>query len=1041
MPARYIEIRYQLIRSGNPGGLEHRLIRFRSPISWLALLMLLILSGAPARAETCGMGNTCPEVDGLVLNPGILAPGQTGQVTATAHDPDGALTRYDFSATDGIFPGGLATETIMTSNTLVVIDWTAPMTPGPYFITVKVWDNGGFMGIPTSGTVSEMTIPVDVSISNQAPIIDSLTADRTQIFLDETANLTAVAHDPDSDPFTYSWSTNYGTVTPGAPGTAVFQAPSTPGIATITCTVQDDGGAQSSALLVISVCSLVADSTITTGLATPQRVSSDSFGYLYVADRSAGGIVVLTAAGDFVKLIPLREVTGIVVDWQDRLLVGTLTGARILDRDGNLLNTLASPSGLSRVQDVAVDDLNLRYAVLYQKVGRISVFDGAGSHLLTFGANGDGPGLFRGASCIAINGSGEIHVGDTGQGLVHVFDAAGEFLRSFGGRGSDPGQFLQLQGLAVDGTGAVYGCDAFQSRVLVFDAAGTLREILGTYGTALGQFQTPTGLTVMDAFDKLVITSLNASALQVYDMQGAVTPPTNTPPTLPVPIDPAMGTIFPTASTVYLEVLNATDPDFQSLTYDFELYLDTGGPLTLLNSWTVPEGAGTTQVDASADASASGDYVWRVRAFDGIAASGWTADQTFQVTSSVNGPPSAVTVQSPVGAAEVAETQPLLTVLNATDPDGDTLTYLYEVALVIDGSTVTVAASPEITEDGAGTTAWQIPAGVLELSQEAHWRCRATDGFAYGAWSAYETFWTPPFPVPEASEVGHLPADDRTRPGEVRYEIDPQSADTTVYFQVYDVTSALDLEMEVNGSWTAFVPAQTADDWSFTVSVTIPAIELDDVNPNRIRFLHPDLVDEWGIRNVALTAPAVPLIAAAGWNTVIDVTWDPPPVSPATRVLRIFRSLWSGGPFSAIADADPAAGICRDTGLSNGTVYYYKAVYVDDLEAESEPSPVVSAVPTDAFGPTPITDLMVVKSGSDALLRWTPVTSSPAVQYIEVYRDVFGTWDEDTAAQTNMISTAPALADSETVVNDLLPGPDVWYSVIPLDADGVRAVP
>ena len=44
--------------------------------------------------------------------------------------------------------------------------------------------------------------------------------------------------------------------------------------------------------------------------------------------------------------------------------------------------------------------------------------------------------------------------------------------------------------------------------------------------------------------------------------------------------------------------MNSTDPDYDPLQYEFQLYSVKGTP-TLIRSWTAPEGNGTTAVDAT----------------------------------------------------------------------------------------------------------------------------------------------------------------------------------------------------------------------------------------------------------------------------------------------------------------------------------------------------------------------------------------------------------------------------------------------------------
>jgi hypothetical protein len=72
--------------------------------------------------------------------------------------------------------------------------------------------------------------------------------------------------------------------------------------------------------------------------------------------------------------------------------------------------------------------------------------------LLKFGEEGIGPGMFKDARSIAVDGSGRIYVGEYTGGRIQVFDAAGKFITqlSIGDRKTI------LRGLAADRKGTVY---------------------------------------------------------------------------------------------------------------------------------------------------------------------------------------------------------------------------------------------------------------------------------------------------------------------------------------------------------------------------------------------------------------------------------------------------------------------------------------------------------------------------------------------------------------------------------------------------------
>lgn len=71
--------------------------------------------------------------------------------------------------------------------------------------------------------------------------------------------------------------------------------------------------------------------------------------------------------------------------------------------------------------------------------------------LLSFGSEGIGPGMFKDARSIAVDGSGKMYVGEYTGGRVQVFDPAGKFLTQWT---VDPK--MPLRGMAADRKGTVY---------------------------------------------------------------------------------------------------------------------------------------------------------------------------------------------------------------------------------------------------------------------------------------------------------------------------------------------------------------------------------------------------------------------------------------------------------------------------------------------------------------------------------------------------------------------------------------------------------
>src|SRR5882672_9081443 len=127
--------------------------------------------------------------------------------------------------------------------------------------------------------------------------------------------------------------------------------------------------------------------------------------------------------------------------------------------------------------------------------------------------------------------------------------------------------------------------------------------------------------------------------------------------------------------------------------------------------------------------------------------------------------------------------------------------------------------------------------------------------------------------------------------------------------------------------------------------------------------------------DATVTAPPVPagLLASAG-NAQVGLTWT---VSTGASSYHIKRATASGGPFTVIGT--PTAASYIDTGLANGTTYYY-VVSALDSAGESGNSAQVSATPVAATAiPATPTNLMATAGNAQASLTWS--ASSGATSY------------------------------------------------------------
>lgn len=106
---------------------------------------------------------------------------------------------------------------------------------------------------------------------------------------------------------------------------------------------------------------------------------------------------------------------------------------------------------------------------------------------LQFGEEGIGPGMFKDARSIAVDGAGKIYVGEYIGGRIQVFDQAGKFMTQWM---VDPK--MPLRGLAADRNGIVYVVQR-----------GKISRHQGETGNSLGEL----GYSDGNGFDDVVITA------------------------------------------------------------------------------------------------------------------------------------------------------------------------------------------------------------------------------------------------------------------------------------------------------------------------------------------------------------------------------------------------------------------------------------------------------------------------------------------------------------------------------------------------------
>ena len=97
---------------------------------------------------------------------------------------------------------------------------------------------------------------------------------------------------------------------------------------------------------------------------------------------------------------------------------------------------------------------------------------------------------------MAVDGDGNLYVGDTLNNRIEIFDGDGKFIRAFGKPGDGPGYFSRPKGVAIDGDDHIWVADGMQDRVQVFNQEFQLLIWFGGHGLLPGMFQGITSITI-----------------------------------------------------------------------------------------------------------------------------------------------------------------------------------------------------------------------------------------------------------------------------------------------------------------------------------------------------------------------------------------------------------------------------------------------------------------------------------------------------------------------------------------------------------------
>jgi PKD repeat protein len=265
------------------------------------------------------------------------------------------------------------------------------------------------------------------------------------------------------------------------------------------------------------------------------------------------------------------------------------------------------------------------------------------------------------------------------------------------------------------------------------------------------------------------------------------------------------------------------------------------------------------------------------------------------------GPSSAVPL-APLGGASVTVAQPLLRAANASDPDGDVLTYEFEIYDSV-SLTSLVDSSGSVAEGSGGETTWIVTAPLTE-NTEYVWRVRAADARVAGPWSPVEALFVdvtndpPDVPTPLSPDQSTV---DLPLPGfVVAVGGDPEGDDFEVEIELVDETDAAFVDVvgdgfAEDGTWLASPAGPLAEDHAFSWRA-----RARDVRGGTSAWSDPAVFEV----DVSNTPPEVPTVIFPGDGTAV--------ATPLPQLVVATTADPDGDPITVVFTVDPDPAFASD---------------------------------------------------------------------------------------------------------------------------------
>jgi len=273
----------------------------------------------------------------------------------------------------------------------------------------------------------------------------------------------------------------------------------------------------------------------TAGLDRPRGIAVDRRGNIYVADTGNFKVKKFEPRGKLVGSIgsegdgpgQFRELAGLIAGYENRIWVldaerNTVQVFSTEDEDAPLLTQVSPLPSLEFTKEIrgVVAAIAINKNAWGMAGDSLMALGSSGSGRI-IGSRGSGPGSFKNARGLAVDGLGNFWVADAGNDRLKKFNIEGNLLHVFGKSGSGEGEFRSPSGVAVGPKGNIAVADTGNRRVQVFSSKGMFLGAFGKAGTSAGQFGEVVDIAA-DAFENLYVADRGNDRIAKYDSNGGL---------------------------------------------------------------------------------------------------------------------------------------------------------------------------------------------------------------------------------------------------------------------------------------------------------------------------------------------------------------------------------------------------------------------------------------------------------------------------------------------------------------------------------------